>query len=174
MEFSISEYKKNPNLLISAKAQKLMVLNENLMKFKKDEERTCMEEIKTAIHACRRISDFLERTEDIHERSIRRIRQRNRKIDKLFLSTFRDIVSLDMAKGMSSKTRIEPSAGFRMIRKALTMENSVILLERHAVRTQTYVLFALESEVQKEILQSFVKQVSSGKKRLSIPKKFLA
>lgn len=173
MEFSISRYKNNPNLLIGAKAQKLMVLNENLMKFRKDEEHTCMEEIKTAIHAYRRISDFLERTEDIHERSLKRIRQRNKKIDKLFLSTFRDIVSLDMAKGMSSKTRIEPSVGFRMIRKALTMDKSVILLEKHAIRTQTYVLFALEGEVQKELLKSFVKQVSSGRKNLTIPKKFL-
>ncbi len=169
----ISKYKNNPKLLISAKAQKLVVLNENLMKFKQYEDNKCMEEIKSAINAYKRVSEFLEKIKEIDERSLRRIRQRKNKIDGLFLSIFRDIVSFDMAKEMVSKTRIDTSTGFRMVRRAFSPDKSVILLEKHAIRTQNYVLFALKSQVQKEILESFVKQVSAGKRDLSIPNKFL-
>ena len=80
---------------------------------------------------------------------------------------------VDMAKAMATKTRIEPNAGFRMVRKAFSMDKSAILLEKHAIRTKTYVLFALENQVQSEILESFIKQVSAGKGDLRISKKFL-
>ncbi|MEM3369933.1 MAG: hypothetical protein QXE90_03745 [Candidatus Micrarchaeia archaeon] len=146
MEFEISKYKNDPDLLIRSKLKRLLHLEGKLVED--------MEKIKTPTDLFKQI--------EIHDRHL----------DRLQISIFRDIICMDMAKNLAMNIRLEAKDIFRMIKYAIDMKTARKMLEEDAVKVKGGVLFALNNETKKEIEDYFIKQIKEGHKELRLPNRF--
>ncbi len=146
MEFEISKYKNDPDLLIRSKLKRLLHLEGKLVED--------MRRIKTP-------TDLFKQTE-LHDRHL----------DRLQISIFRDIICMDMAKHLAMNLRLEVKDIFRMIKYTIDLKTAKRMLEEDAVKIKGGVLFALNNETKKEIEDYFIKQIKDGHKKLRLPNRF--
>jgi len=146
MDFQISKYKNNPDLLIQAKIQKMLRMEGR--KF------PSLEKIRTASQLFREFDVF------------------EKKKDDLGISIFRDIICLEFAKAISRKSNLEIKDSFRMVKSAINMKTARVLLDKDAVRTKDAVLFQLRPEIYRKIENYFIKQIKAGAKKLQLPRRY--
>jgi len=145
MSFKFSEYKNNPHKLIMAKVEKLVKL---------EKEKPDFERINTPSQLFRE----LERT--------------SRRVKYLTTSLFRDVISLDLAKTISARTRLTELTIFRMIRFSIPIEIANRLMENYTINTKDGKLFALKEPFRSRLMEHYYTQISEGKNYLEFPKEF--
>jgi hypothetical protein len=147
VEFKFSDYKNHPNKLIMAKIEKLTKQEKAKLKLN-------FERIKTPSQ----LFDEIERP-------------RKRK-EYLETSLFRDVISLDLAKEISMKTRLTELQLFKMIRFSIPIEAAKEMMEKYTIPTKEGKLFALREPFRTKLIEYYIKQISEGKTNLEFLKEF--
>jgi hypothetical protein len=146
MEFKFSDY-KNPNKLIVAKIEKLVKLENAKLK-------PNFEKVKTP-------SQLFDEIERPWKRK-----------EYLETSLFRDVISLDLAKEISMKTRLTELQLFKMIKFSIPIEAAKEMMEKYTIPTKEGKLFALREPFRTKLIEYYIKQISEGKTNLEFLKEF--
>ena len=147
MEFKFSDYKNHPNKLIMAKIEKLTKQEKSKLKLN-------FERIKTP-------SQLFDEIERPWKRK-----------EYLETSLFRDVISLDLAKEISMKTRLTELQLFKMIRFSIPIEAAKEMMEKYTIPTKEGRLFALREPFRTKLIEYYIKQISEGKTNLEFLKEF--
>lgn len=147
MEFKFSDYKNHPNKLIMAKIEKLTKQEKAKLKLN-------FERIKTP-------SQLFDEIERPWKRK-----------EYLETSLFRDVISLDLAKEISMKTRLTELQLFKMIRFSIPIEAAKEMMEKYTIPTKEGKLFALREPFRTKLIEYYIKQISEGKTNLEFLKEF--
>jgi hypothetical protein len=141
MEFKFSDYKNDPNKLITAKIRKWII--------KPD-----FEKVQTPSQLFKEI-----------ERQWKRVEYRT-------TSLFRDVISLDLAKEISAKTRLTELQLFKMIRFSIPIEIANEMREKCTIHTREGTIFVLREPFRTKLLECYINQIREGKTKLEFPKEF--
>jgi hypothetical protein len=147
MEFKFSDYKNHPNKLIMAKIEKLVKLENAKLK-------PNFEKVKTPSQ----LFNELERP--------------GKRKEYLETSLFIDVISFDMAKEISTKTRLTKLQLFKMIRFSIPIEIANELMKKYTIPTKEGILFVLREPFRTKLMEYYIKQISEGKTKLEFPKEF--
>jgi len=147
MEFKFSDYKNHPNKLIMAKIEKLVKLENAKLK-------PNFEKVKTPSQ----LFNELERP--------------GKRKEYLETSLFIDVISFDMAKEISTKTRLTELQLFKMIRFSIPIEAAKELMKKYTIPTKEGILFVLREPFRTKLIEYYLKQISEGKTNLEFPKEF--
>jgi hypothetical protein len=147
VEFKFSDYKNHPNKLIMAKIEKLTKQEKAKLKLN-------FERIKTP-------SQLFDEIERPWKRK-----------EYLETSLFRDVISLDLAKEISMKTRLTELQLFKMIRFSIPIEAAKEMMEKYTIPTKEGKLFALREPFRTKLIEYYIKQISEGKTNLEFLKDF--
>jgi hypothetical protein len=147
VEFKFSDYKNHPNKLIMAKIEKLTKQEKAKLKLN-------FERIKTP-------SQLFDEIERPWKRK-----------EYLETSLFRDVISLDLAKEISMKTRLTELQLFKMIRFSIPIEAAKEMMEKYTIPTKEGKLFALREPFRTKLIEYYIKQISEGKTNLEFLKEF--